>query len=259
VCKVGGALLDRPDMALDLLKVLSELQTTAKVVLVHGGGNSVERLLADLNMQSQKYKGLRISPPEHMPYVTGALAGTTNKDLCALAYSAEIPNIGLSLFDGSMISCVQTDPKLGCVGTPTANRPNMLITLLATNLLPIISSIGCDRAGNLLNVNADQAATAVAQLLDADLYLLSDVDGVWGEDQCVVDSLNAGQIASLIEKGVIKDGMQVKVSAAQLAANSLGKPVTIGSWAQIEALRAAILSKGTQSFGTQIFPTQQTN
>ena len=257
VFKVGGALLDNDLAALSLLNALKTIQQSALVVLVHGGGNSVERLLSQLNIPSEKRNGLRISPPEHMPYVTGALAGTTNKHLCALAYSQQINSIGLTLFDGDSVTCKHTDPELGSVGTPKANNSALLRSLLASGQLPIISSIGCSKNGELLNVNADQAATAIAQLLSAELYLLSDVPGVLDANKSLLPMLDKAQIEQLIGSGVIRDGMLVKVAAAQLAAESLHKPVIIGSWAETEALIESINSDSHPAFGTHVLPTSQ--
>lgn len=255
VFKVGGALLDDNTAAINLLCALRKIQQSAKVVLVHGGGNGVEALLAQLNITSEKHNGLRISPAEHMPFVAGALAGTANKELCGLAYSLGIKNVGLTLFDGNSVSCTLTDPKLGCVGTPKANDSTLLNALLASGHLPIISSIGSEDNGQLVNVNADQAATAIAQLLDADLYLLSDVSGVLDENRNLVPELFDKQIDQLVSTNTIHNGMLVKVNAAKLAANSIQRPVVIGSWANTQVLVDKINASTQTRFGTKIMPT----
>lgn len=257
VFKVGGALLDDNTAAISLLCALRKIQQSANIVLVHGGGNGVESLLTQLNITSQKYNGLRISPPEHMPYVTGALAGTANKTLCGLAYSLGIKNIGLTLFDGNSVTCTLTEPKLGCVGTPKANDSGLVTALLESGHLPIISSIGSADNGQLLNVNADQAATAIAQLLDADLYLLSDVSGVLDDNRDLLLELNDMQIEKLVQANTIRDGMLVKVTAAKLAADTIRRPVVIGSWANTQVLVDKINSSTHTRFGTKIMPSAQ--
>ncbi|WP_299080650.1 acetylglutamate kinase [uncultured Paraglaciecola sp.] len=251
VIKVGGAFMQNHDAAMALLSAIAELQSRYIVVLVHGGGAMVEELLAALNLSSEKINGLRVTPKEHMPYITGALAGTANKQLCGLAIRAGLSPVGLSLLDGNMCHTKVMDKKLGAVGAVTAGDATLLKALAATQMLPIISSIGADNQGNLLNVNADQAATVIAQLLDAQLLLLSDVSGVLDAEQNLIEQLNNKQIESLIEQKVIRDGMIVKVQAALTAANSLGRSVTIASWKDPKKLLGLLQQ---QSIGSTITP-----
>ncbi len=255
VIKVGGAFLEDNQAALNLLQSIKQLQSTHPVVLVHGGGNAVELLLQDLGLSSSKLNGLRVTPEEHIGYVVGALAGTTNKSLCGLAIQQGIVPVGLSLADGSITLSKQVSPELGSVGSVTANNPKLLSQLLDNNFLPIISSIGADENGKLLNINADQAATAIAQLLNADLMLLSDVPGVLDENKQLLASLSDEQVNILIESNVIRDGMTVKVKAAQEAANTLQKAVIIASWKQPDLLLHVQTQK---SLGTLILPNQIT-
>ena len=105
--------------------------------------------------------------------------------------------------------------------------------------------------GNLLNVNADQAATVIAQLLDAELLLLSDVPGVLDANKNLIEHLDTEQIETLITQNVIRDGMIVKVQAALTAANSLGRSVTIASWKDAEKLLGLLHQ---QTIGSKISP-----
>lgn len=250
VIKVGGALLEDDALALGLLGAIKILQATCHVVLVHGGGNGASNLLKQLGLKSEKIDGLRITPPEQIDYVVGALAGSANKTLCALATRAGLNPVGLSLFDGKSIQSQQLDPQLGCVGSGIPNNPTLLKLLIKNGFFPVINSIGSDHNGNLLNVNADQAATAVASLLDADLYFLSDVPGVLDANKTRLSELSAAQARAYMDQGVITDGMIVKVKAAQQAASALGKAVTIASWQKPEDL----LNIQRQPIGTQILP-----
>jgi acetylglutamate kinase len=255
VIKVGGAFMQSEDAALALLTTIGELQKNYIVVLVHGGGAMVEELLAALNLTSQKIDGLRVTPKEHMPYITGALAGTANKQLCGLAIKAGISPVGLSLLDGKMCHATVMRKELGAVGSVKPGDATLLKAMAATHMLPIISSIGADNNGNLLNVNADQAATVIAQLLDAQLLLLSDVPGVLDADKNLIEQLDTEQINTLIAQNVIRDGMIVKVQAALTAANSLGRSVTIASWKDTEKLLGLLQH---QAIGSKIAPKIQT-
>ena len=236
-------------LALELLGVIQQLQQQMPVVLVHGGGPMVEELLAQLNMSSNKINGLRVTPAEQMPLIAGALAGTANKQLCGLAIRAGLTPVGLSLADGNMCQGQVLAAELGRVGEVKAGDDTLLRLLTSNNMLPIISSIGADAEGQLLNINADQAATVIAQVLDAQLILLSDVPGVLDGDKQLIEQLNAAQINQLIDAGIIRDGMIVKVQAALTAAQSLGKSVTIASWKSTSKLLGFLHN---QAVGTRI-------
>jgi acetylglutamate kinase len=253
VIKVGGAFMQAEHYALALLKTIAELRKSYIVVLVHGGGAMVEQLLCALNLTSQKIDGLRVTPKEHMPYIIGALAGTANKQLCGLAIKAGISPVGLSLLDGKMCNATVMRAELGSVGSVEAGDATLLKALAAVNMLPIISSIAADKQGNLLNVNADQAATVIAQLLDAELLLLSDVPGVLDAEKNLIDKLDTQQIETLIEQNIIRDGMIVKVQAALTAANSLGRSVTIAGWKDTKKLLGLLQQ---QAIGSKILPSQ---
>jgi acetylglutamate kinase len=255
VIKVGGTFMQDNNAALALLTTIGELQKIYMVVLVHGGGAMVEELLSALNLTSQKIDGLRVTPKEHMPYITGALAGTANKQLSGLAIRAGLSPVGLSLLDGKMCIATVMHKELGAVGSVEAGDATLLKALAATQMLPIISSIGADDKGNLLNVNADQAATVIAQLLDAQLLLLSDVPGVLDADKNLIEHLDTKQIETLIAQNVIRDGMIVKVQAALKAANSLGRSVTIASWKDAQKLLGLLQQ---QTIGSKITPQLNT-
>lgn len=256
VIKIGGALLNDEQALAAIMHTFSQLHAQKPLVLVHGGGDTVQALLSDLNLESQKIDGRRVTPEDHIPYVSGALAGTVNKQLCAAAKKQGLVSVGLSLADGNMTTSAVLDPKFGAVGLAAPKDPILLNSLLANHFFPVISSIGCSREGQLLNVNADDAAIAIAQLLDAPLVLLSDVPGVLDDQGNLIEQLSAHHAAQLKADSTIHGGMVVKVEAAQQAATALGHPVTIASWRNPQALLA--LTSGT-SVGTQILPDNLTS
>ena len=167
VIKVGGALLDDTAAMTRLFLSVKDVQATRPVVVVHGGGPLVETLMASLGLQSTKIDGLRVTPDEHMPYICGALAGSANKQLCAAALASGLTPVGLSLLDGNMVVCEPLADQYGAVGVPSTADASFLKSVLAQSTLPVISSIGSSPQGRLLNVNADQAATVIAELLNA--------------------------------------------------------------------------------------------
>ncbi|MDF5632539.1 acetylglutamate kinase, partial [Vibrio parahaemolyticus] len=157
----------------------------------------------------------------------------------------------LSLADGGLCLVEELDPELGAVGKASPGDSALLQAVLNTGALPIISSIGLTKDGQMMNVNADQAAVAVAGALDAELVLLSDVSGVLDGKGHLIKTLSEQQANSLIDGHVITDGMIVKVKAALEAANDLGRPIEAATSRYPEKL--AQLFAG-ESIGTQFLP-----
>lgn len=159
--------------------------------------------------------------------------------------------VGLSLADGGLCHVEELDPELGAVGKATPGDSTLLQAILANGAMPIISSIGLTAQGQMMNVNADQAAVAVAGALDAELVLLSDVSGVLDGKGHLIATLDAKQADALIVSKVITDGMIVKVKAALEAAQDLGRPIEVATWRYPEKLAKLF---GGESIGTRFLP-----
>jgi len=250
VIKIGGAILEKESALSALLKVISQLKNK-QVVLVHGGGCVVDEMLAQAGFTTKKKHGLRITPKDQIALISGALAGTVNKAIVATANSMNLAAVGLSLNDGDMISCTLSEQELGQVGVPQTNSSKLLDVLLKTNFLPIVSSIGALDNGDLVNVNADDAAVAICQLLNAELLLLTDVNGVKGANGEYLSSLNGAEAKNLIEQGIIAGGMTAKVNAALHAAQQLRRSIAVASWQSPEQITQLLDGNG---IGTQIQP-----
>ncbi|HGM5492805.1 TPA: acetylglutamate kinase [Serratia fonticola] len=251
IIKLGGVLLDSEEALERLFTALDVYRQEHQrpLVIVHGGGCVVDELMKQLSLPVVKKNGLRVTPADQIDIITGALAGTANKTLLAWAMKHKINAVGLSLADGGSVAVTQLDPALGHVGHALPGSPELLETLLNAGYLPVVSSIGITVEGQLMNVNADQAATALAATLGADLILLSDVSGILdGKGQRIAE-MTAQKAEQLIAQGIITDGMVVKVNAALDAARTLGRPVDIASWRNAEKLPA--LFNGV-SIGTRI-------
>lgn len=253
IIKIGGAIMESKSALMALFNVIKSLQQNHQhIVIVHGGGCVVDQLLDQANFTSTKVNGLRVSEVEHMPIISGALAGTVNKNLVAKANALGLQAVGLALHDGQMIRCTKAEESLGCVGVPKPKSKQLINALLANNSLPIICSIGCLDNGDLVNVNADDAAVAISELVDGNLILLTDVAGVKGADGQYLEHLTNKQANTLIEQGVIAGGMVAKVNAAFIAANRLRRSIAVASWKTPEQLMN--LQQG-KVFGTRIEPT----
>lgn len=235
VLKIGGsffATLETSKNAKNaLLKAISTLQANQQsVIIVHGGGEQVLKRLNDLGITSIRKEGLRVTPDAHMPIVASVLAGELNKLLVAECAKYNINAAGISLADGNIAVCHEHPADIGAVGVPTAKSADLLNALLQAKTVPIVATIGKDNSGRLYNVNADHAAICIAKLLSTKLYFFADVSGVLDENKQLIPKLESTVSKSLIAQGIITDGMAVKVTAAQFAANEIQQSVTIASW-----------------------------
>ena len=256
VVKLGGALLDRPEAAGSFFDALARLHRERRegVVIVHGGGAAVDRQLAALGHSSERREGIRITPPEQMDVIAGVLAGTMNKRLVGTLRAIGLPAVGLSLGESGVAECRKTtafafDP--GRVGEICGGRPRLLEVLLAEGFMPVLSSIGLDAEGGLLNVNADDAAAGLARVLHArELVLLTDVPGVLGPQGTMLERIDAETMGKGIDEGWISGGMIAKVRGALGAAHAARVPVRIASWAEPAALLALVDGSATGACGT---------
>ncbi|BBI91367.1 acetylglutamate kinase [Serratia symbiotica str. Tucson] len=240
IIKLGGMLLGSEEALDRLFTALDSYlqQHQRPLIIVHGGGCVVDDLMKQLSLPVVKKNGLRVTPADQIDIITGALAGTANKTLLAWAIKQRINAVGLSLADGGSVTVTQLDAALGHVGNVQPGSPALLNTLLDAGYLPVISSIGITADGQLMNINADQAATALASTLDADLILLSDVSGILDGKGQRITQITTQKAEQLIAQGIITDGMVVKVNAALDAARTLDRPVDIASWRHADQLPA---------------------
>jgi acetylglutamate kinase len=236
VVKLGGAALDDLAARRELWQSLAECHTILRghLVVVHGGGRAVDAQLAALGMPSSRRDGIRITPPEQIEQIAGVLAGRINKSLVAAVQACGTRAVGLCLGDGAAVRTTRAaglnfDP--GCVGEVTGGDGTLLRLLLAEGFLPVVCSIGFDERGQLLNVNADEAAAGIARLLHARaLALLTDVPGVLDAVGRRLDSVTTDDVETLIASGVISGGMIPKVRAAIAAAGTAAAPAIIASF-----------------------------
>lgn len=246
VVKVGGATLERAgSLWRDVVALhASRGGTTRGVVLVHGGGNAVDRHLERLGMATLRVEGLRVTPPEQVEEIAGVLAGRTNKHAVGSLAGAGARAVGVCLGDGGAwgipTRVMSRGVDLGRVGEVSPAGPGsgtLLMHLLAGGFLPVVCSIGLDEDGGFLNVNADDAAAGVASAVGAEaLVLVTDVPGVLDARGAVIPTLDEAGIDRAVASGVIHGGMVPKVRAALARATASGRPVIItnadglGAW-----------------------------
>jgi acetylglutamate kinase len=163
-------------------------------------------LRVGLGVRAERVGGLRVTDRETAEVVQMVLAGKINKGLVALMESFGRHAIGLSGMDGHMILARQLDPRLGFVGEIVDVDPMPIRAVLENGYIPIVSTLGCDKEGNVYNINADTAAAEIAGALKAEkLILLTDVDGVKlsPEEAEAVPVLTSSRVMELIGKKII--------------------------------------------------------
>ena len=213
--KLGGSILEEPDVRAAILADITALWAEEhELILVHGGGKSLNRRLGQLGIASRFIGGLRVTDEATLSVAVMVLAGEVNKRLVAELHSLGVSAVGLCGADGGAVLCEPLAPAgddLGFVGRPVSvNRPFFEL-LLGQGLVPVVSSIGLGPAAQLYNINADQAAAACAWgARCAALIYLTDVPGVKGSDGKVLRSLNPGEIEVLTQSGVLSGGMLPK-------------------------------------------------
>ncbi len=239
VVKIGGAAIDAGGSADALWSALARWHESlvargGGLVIVHGGGAAVDRHLARLGIEPRRIDGLRVTSEAEADEVVAVIAGLVAGRLAGRLAAAGATPVSLELSGGGTLRLDCPDPgRLGRVGRPAGGAPRLLRTLLAGGWLPCVACVGRDADG-FLNVNADDAAAAVAGVLAAgEFVLLTDVagvrDGAGGSGELIAE-LDRDAIAGLEAAGVIAGGMIPKVRAALAAAESSGRPVRIASW-----------------------------
>ncbi|MGZ8512315.1 MAG: acetylglutamate kinase [Candidatus Limnocylindria bacterium] len=190
-----------------------------ETVVIHGGGNEVERWSHRLGLEARTHDGLRVTDPETLEVVIAVLGGLVNTQLVAALTAAGRAAVGLTGADAGLLRLRRRDPQLGEVGEVTGADPSILDTLIAAGLLPVVASIGMDDEGSLLNVNADEAAGAIAAARGGVLLLCTDVAGVQLDGR-VLERLGVADAERMLDDGSASAGMRPKLRAALVAARA---------------------------------------
>lgn len=253
--KYGGAAME--DSATKQL-VCSEVASLARlgleIVVVHGGGKEISRLLERLGLPSRFIDGLRVTDDETMVATEMALSGTINSDLVSRITGAGAPAIGLSGRDACLLRAIKLRSKrgedLGRTGEVQSSDPTAVEAVLRGGFVPVISPVGETSDGSALNLNADYAAAALAGSVRASsCVFLTDVPGVKRDGE-VIPSLTPVLIAELIEAGVISGGMIPKVECAVRAVDAGCPRAVITHAAQRMAITRALL--GAAGCGSEV-------
>ncbi len=185
-----------------------------RVVVVHGGGPHVNKMLKRLEIESHFVDGLRVTTAQTMDVVEMVLLGQVNKAVVSLVQDAGGNAVGICGLDGGLLQGTVLREELGLVGEVQKVQEGVLHCLLDGNFIPVVAPVLRGPEGQNLNVNADTAAGAIAGALQAEYFVLvSDVPGVLDAQKNLLPSLNTASIAKLKQDGVIHGGMIPKVDS----------------------------------------------
>ena len=250
VVKVGGRPQSDPALLGTLARVWHPIDRP--FVLVHGGGDEVTTLQGALGALARFIGGRRVTSAQDVEIVRMALSGSANKRLVAGLVGVGVRALGLSGEDAALLSAVPADPEeLGHVGIPHRTNVDLLWHLMDGGVLPVISPVSRNACvdtprgaalGPALNVNGDDAASAIAVALAAEeLLLVVDVPGVMS-DGVLIHQLHIAAARELMASGVAAGGMRAKLEAALAAFEGGVTRVRIADVAAIaDATRGTIL------------------
>ncbi|NWK83434.1 acetylglutamate kinase [Staphylococcus sp. GSSP0090] len=212
VIKIGGSTLtELHETTVDDIAQLK--QQGMRPIIVHGGGPFITEALEQQGVASLFEDGLRVTTDEVLSITSQMLIGKVNPQLVSKMNDANVSSIGLNGLDAKLFDVKPLIEKYGYVGEPI-DINTTVIENLTEQYIPIIASIGKHQASqHLYNINADTLAYKIAQILNAPIYLLSDIPGVIIENK-VKSTLNSKHIKDYIEQKQIYGGMIPKVQDA---------------------------------------------
>jgi len=219
VVKYGGSAMSNEELQKNVIKDVTLLKLVGfKPIIVHGGGKEISRWVGKVGKEAQFVNGLRVTDAETME-IAEMVLGRVNKQLVTMVQELGVKAVGISGKDGGLLQVEKkfSDGKdIGFVGEITEVNPKILYDLLEKDFLPIVSPVGLDAGFATYNINADDAACAIARAVGADkLVFLTDIEGLYGDindKSSFIPRLTASEADALIEGGMIGGGMLPKLS-----------------------------------------------
>lgn len=262
VVKYGGNALAAADHGTDPLgsfatDIVLMRSVGMRPVVVHGGGPQIGDLMKRLGMVPQFVDGLRVTDAETLDIARMVLVGKVNRDIVSAINVHGPLAVGVSGEDAGLISAEAKDPELGFVGNVAAIHPDILLRLIAEDLIPVVATIGNDPSGQAYNINADTAAGALAAVIGATkLVYLTDVDGIRADrddPSTRISSVDTGQLAAMIEAGTVDGGMIPKVRSCIEAVQGGVASAHVLDGSAAHALLLEIFTR--EGVGTMVVPS----
>ncbi len=244
VVKLGGSLLEDSRQRKIALGAIAEAwAANPSLVVVHGGGRKIDAQLERLGIARRVHDGLRVTDAATLEAAVGVLAGIVNKSIVAELESLGVPAAGLCGADGSTLVARRRDPAdgvdYGFVGAGARADGRLLTAILSSGMLPVLAPIAAGREGGLLNLNADEAAAAIATAFRAPrLVFFTDVEGVRDPSGRTVPRLGTREAEALLTGTAIAGGMRPKLLACLSALRAgVGEVVIAGPERHAAVLR----------------------
>ncbi|MEQ7874199.1 acetylglutamate kinase [Sphingomonas sp. ASV193] len=218
VVKVGGVPMTDPERRRSLAKDILLLHSVGiRPVVVHGGGPQIDTEMAKAGIAIERIDGLRVTGADALDVVRMVLVGKTNRDLVAAINALEPVAIGVAGEDGRLLEVEPIDPRLGFVGRVVKVRGELLHDFHEDGLIPVVSTVGADSSAQPYNINADDAATAIAVAMKAEkIIYLTGTPGLLADPAdpaSLVQRLTAAEARAAIADEGVTGGMIPKLAA----------------------------------------------
>ncbi len=218
VVKYGGSAMSNEELQKNVIKDVTLLKLVGfKPIIVHGGGKEISKWSDKVGKESKFVNGLRVTDEETME-IAEMVLGKVNKRLVSMVQELGVSAVGISGKDGGLIHVEKKysdGQDIGYVGEITDVNPKILYDLLEKDFLPIVAPVGLDDDFKTYNINADDAACAIAKAVGADkLVFLTDIEGLYkdiNDKSSFIPRITVSDAEELIKSGIIGGGMLPKL------------------------------------------------
>ena len=219
VVKYGGSAMSNEELQKNVIKDVTLLKLVGfKPIIVHGGGKAISKWVGKVGKEAEFINGLRVTDEETME-IAEMVLGRVNKSLVTMVQELGVKAVGISGKDGGLLKVDKkySDGKdIGYVGDIKEVDAKILYDLLENDFLPIVAPVGLDDDFNTYNINADDAACAIAKAVKADkLVFLTDIEGLYrdiNDKNTFISRLTSSDAKALINSGIIGGGMLPKLN-----------------------------------------------
>ena len=219
VVKYGGSAMSNEELQKNVIKDVTLLKLVGfKPIIVHGGGKEISRWVGKVGKEAQFVNGLRVTDEETME-IAEMVLNKVNKSLVTMVEELGVKAVGVSGKDGKLLNVEKKysgGQDIGFVGDVKSVNAKILYDLLENDYLPIVAPIGLDESFQTYNINADDAACAIAKAVGADkLVFLTDIEGLYkdiNDRDSFISRITASEANKLIEDGFIGGGMLPKLN-----------------------------------------------
>ncbi len=264
VVKYGGSAMSNEELQKNVIKDVTLLKLVGfKPIIVHGGGKAISKWVEKSGKEPKFINGLRVTDEDTME-IAEMVLGRVGKNLVRMVEELGVRAVSISGKDGGLLKCdkkLSDGQDIGFVGDVKSVDPKIIYDLLETDFLPIVAPIGLDDDFNTYNINADDAACAIAKAVGANkLVFLTDTEGLYrdfNDKSSFISRITASDADKLISDGMIGGGMLPKLAGCTEAVkNGVSNVHILDGRIPHSMLLEIFTSKG---IGTMIIPDNKQN